>query len=816
MSAKHCVIACDASASDGRYVVTIADHSRHGVKVNNRKISSGEAHRLEHDDVITLPFGMDYKFCFVDGGEKPITPPPAEASAKKTPGGGRKRPAGEKSAAKASAKKPSGAAGDGAGALNKRAKSSSPDVEDPSRKRLFEGAGGQREVANGGLEQIEEVKQLEAANVDLREKLRATAAEVDELRAELQRARDHSRNLQDAMDQQREEASTAAEELVRESRERAAAAEARAASAEAAAASSQAAAEAAMAFKAEAQNALDRATARREEAERRTEEVERTAREAAAALADAESRAAAAAAAGSEALEAENAALRSKLDAARAAAATSEAETRAARDEAEGLAEDLEMMKSDADVLAGKLATARAALAAAERRADLADHAAAPTRAAADQARARCEEVEERSRVMADRLAVARVAHAQAMKALQEVGRRLEVPHFPLELEGDYENDPDREDRDFFGVAAPPVTAATVTAIEGEGDAAEDLTPAEGDEDEGEGERASTPGNRHRASFGHCVGATQAEPVDGETDGEEADAAGRELAEDQAAPDATDGGGEERAPVREHPASERIVGMDVHFASEPPSEMPVGGGALDLEMDEPLPSSDPVPETEVANPAGLLASPSEMPPPPGRSPIQPPRAAEAEVPAAVAASPSDSLPDSAARASVGTFGAATQEAASVLGGDLAVPSTRGARRSLNGLLDIARNQGGSQPSEPAVAEEDEEEEQEQKKDEQDEVLVVENSDAEAEEGDDATAAIPPVAPQMITDDGIETERLEEVLEESDEEKEKEAADKGDPERGDPERGDPMPHTEMQGGCSESEVAAAVPMSFLEA
>jgi hypothetical protein len=90
VSAKHCVIACDAGGSE--YIVTIADHSRHGITVNKQKVVSGKPRQLKHNDLVTLPFGMDYKFCIVDGGGKPITPPAVEPSAKKTPGG-RKRAA---------------------------------------------------------------------------------------------------------------------------------------------------------------------------------------------------------------------------------------------------------------------------------------------------------------------------------------------------------------------------------------------------------------------------------------------------------------------------------------------------------------------------------------------------------------------------------------------------------------------------------------------------------------------------------------------------------------------------------------------------
>jgi predicted component of type VI protein secretion system len=55
VSTKHCVIACDAGTSDsaGTYIVTIADHSRHGLTVNMVKVVAGTPRRLEHEDVRT-------------------------------------------------------------------------------------------------------------------------------------------------------------------------------------------------------------------------------------------------------------------------------------------------------------------------------------------------------------------------------------------------------------------------------------------------------------------------------------------------------------------------------------------------------------------------------------------------------------------------------------------------------------------------------------------------------------------------------------------------------------------------------------------
>jgi hypothetical protein len=68
---------------------------------------------------------------------------------------------------------------------------------------------------------------------------------------------------------------------------------------------------------------------------------------------------------------------------------------------------------------------AKAAAVRAEARADKADTDVAPLRAEAAEARAQREAKEEEARVMSDRLAVARLAHKQAMVALKEVGERL-------------------------------------------------------------------------------------------------------------------------------------------------------------------------------------------------------------------------------------------------------------------------------------------------------------------------------------------------------------------------------------------------------
>ena len=63
MSAKHAVITCEADVVNPHvYNVTITDHSRHGVMVNKKKIPAGKPHELQHEDLVTLPFGMEYRF----------------------------------------------------------------------------------------------------------------------------------------------------------------------------------------------------------------------------------------------------------------------------------------------------------------------------------------------------------------------------------------------------------------------------------------------------------------------------------------------------------------------------------------------------------------------------------------------------------------------------------------------------------------------------------------------------------------------------------------------------------------------------------
>ena len=55
--------------------MTISDHSRHGVTVNNDKLKPGENRALEPGDIVTLPFSMEYKFAIIPGGRaRPLCP----------------------------------------------------------------------------------------------------------------------------------------------------------------------------------------------------------------------------------------------------------------------------------------------------------------------------------------------------------------------------------------------------------------------------------------------------------------------------------------------------------------------------------------------------------------------------------------------------------------------------------------------------------------------------------------------------------------------------------------------------------------------
>ena len=106
MSAKHAVIACDVGGAEtpDEYKVTITDFSRHGVFVNGEKIEPGEPFPLARDDVVVLPFGMEYRFEILDDAPRPVSVPAGKEGkkAQKTPGS-KKKSAGTPGAAKRAA-----------------------------------------------------------------------------------------------------------------------------------------------------------------------------------------------------------------------------------------------------------------------------------------------------------------------------------------------------------------------------------------------------------------------------------------------------------------------------------------------------------------------------------------------------------------------------------------------------------------------------------------------------------------------------------------------------------------------------------------
>jgi len=76
---KNSATLCDCGAYS---TVTISDHSRHGVSVNNDKLEPGENRELQPGDVVTLPFGMEYKFANItDGRARPLVPSLSDHSA---------------------------------------------------------------------------------------------------------------------------------------------------------------------------------------------------------------------------------------------------------------------------------------------------------------------------------------------------------------------------------------------------------------------------------------------------------------------------------------------------------------------------------------------------------------------------------------------------------------------------------------------------------------------------------------------------------------------------------------------------------------
>jgi len=107
VSAKHAVIACDVAGAEtpDEYKVTITDFSRHGVFVNGEKIEPGAPAPLAPDDVVTLPFGLEYRFELPRDAPRPA-PAPRDGKdgkkAQKTPGS-KKKTAGTPGGAKRAA-----------------------------------------------------------------------------------------------------------------------------------------------------------------------------------------------------------------------------------------------------------------------------------------------------------------------------------------------------------------------------------------------------------------------------------------------------------------------------------------------------------------------------------------------------------------------------------------------------------------------------------------------------------------------------------------------------------------------------------------
>ena len=492
MSAKHAVIACDDAGADtpDQYKVTITDLSRHGVFVNGEKIEPGKPAPLARGDAVVLPFGMEYRFELPRDAPRPV-PAPKDGRdgkrAQKTPGS-KKKSAGTPGAAKR-AKAASPGADEGGVALAEKFGESkaSPKASPPDEKA----ARAQTQDA------LAAAKNLEAANAELRARLERAEQARDASAAELERAREAARAAARAAADKLEGARIA-------SRDALAAAEAKLDEAEKTARETVSARDAAVASRDESRAALERALAAKMAAEKRAESAEASARDAVSAI------------------ETENAAHRKNLDDARAATAAAAQETREAR-------EALGASAKRADALAAEKSALERALEETAARADAADTCAAPLRAETAAALARCKRGEDAARAMADRLAVARVAHAQAMAALNEVGARLSC---------------DASEECLATKTDPPVSAAN---------------------------GAAPP----RAALDATLEASDAEArVD-------APRLGAETLEPPG-----DGDGGTLVPGSPPPAAH--VGMDIMYETEPPSEMPANWRA----SSDPIPETE--------------------------------------------------------------------------------------------------------------------------------------------------------------------------------------------------------------------------------
>ena len=286
MSAKHAVIACDVGGAEtpDEYKVTITDFSRHGVFVNGEKIEPGEPFPLARDDVVVLPFGMEYRFELPDDAPRPVSVPAGKEgkNAQKTPGS-KKKSAGTPGAAKRAAArgddvaakrvKASEAAADEGGVALAFGDEGSPSAKVEPEKRESADAHARAQTQDA----LDAAKKLETANAELRARLERAEEESDASAAELERAREAARAAARAA------AYAAADEL---ETSRSAAREARDELEEAEKALREITAErdAASASRNESRAALERALAAKAAAEKRAESAETSARDAVASL----------------------------------------------------------------------------------------------------------------------------------------------------------------------------------------------------------------------------------------------------------------------------------------------------------------------------------------------------------------------------------------------------------------------------------------------------------------------------------------------------------------------------------------------------
>ena len=664
MSAKHAVISCEASDAEtpDAYVITITDFSRHGVFVNGERITPGEPTSLKHDDDVVFPFSLEYKFVvFPNGAPRPVPPPTAGNAVKKTPGSKKKSVACKFGGAKRGAS--AHEQDDDTEVTAKRAKACDDAREIGGVALSFDddaeigsvdkgkGKGNMDSVDTHAAradtnDAIEAAKRLETVNTSLR----ATLVGVE-------KEREHFKGLLSVHKALLENEKTARDAIVARAaetaREALAVAETRATVAEAAKEKASHELKAAICSRNKSIAAIKRANAAREGAEER---------ERLASVAHLEH---------TTALEHENATHRANLDEARALASDAQQETRLVREDLARAHQILEAFAAEKSALANSLDQA-------VRRADVADTCAAPLRAEAAEALARCKKGEDAAMAMADRLAVARVAHAQAMAALIEVGARLGggvSPDVAEKENGLTAEDPTGGWIDATLPSELPAIAETERPFDTE------PTTTEGGETE------------HQNAF-----------PEGETE-------------------------------RQH------VGMDIMYATEPQTEVPVSHDG-----DGDRRSEDPVPETELAFPGPGNDAETETPrdgavddmlPPPARLTASPfagkfrtlrdsdtrdPESdiEEEEVPAAAAAAaaPSAATPEKP--------GVHTQEAASVLGGDLNEHRSGSHRRGstvsavLAGVIDECVDDGAA-PAEDEL------------------VVIADDTDEEAAEEEEASA-----------------------------------------------------------------------------